>query len=240
MSLPILQVPKYDLELLSTNKKVTYRPFLVKEQKVLMQALQTGGRKEALRAMIDCATACTFEEVDVTELPTFDLERLFLHIRAKSVGEVVPINVRCDACGEYHPIDLNLIEGMNVSNVDKKFGKLELTPTYGLVFRFPNVLDFAEASQLKEDGDIDAVDFYYRLAKKCLKGVYSGEDFFTSADSTEEEKDAVFASFGAIEFGKLQEHFDSMPQISYDLDFVCSKCKAENHMHVEGLDSFFG
>jgi hypothetical protein len=163
-----------------------------------------------------------------------------LNIRAKSVGEEVPINVKCDGCGEYNPLDVKLIDGMQVTNTDNKFGKLELKPDYGLIFRFPNVLDMAEATQLKEDGEIDAVDFYYRLAKKCLKGVYQGEDFYSSTDSTEDEKDEVFEAFGALEFEKIQAHFDKLPQISYDLDFVCSKCKAENHLHVEGLDSFFG
>jgi hypothetical protein len=240
MALPILQVPKHELELLSSKQKVTYRPFLVKEQKVLMQALQTGGREDVVKAVIACAEACTFDSVKIEKLPFFDLERLFLFIRSKSVGEIVPINVRCDKCDEYSPVELNLIEGMKIANAEGKFGKLEIRDGYGLIFDYPNIVDMSYANRLQEDKDVDEVDYYYRLAKRCLKGVYNGEDFFTAADSSELEKDAVFNAFGADEFQKMKEHFDSMPAISYDLDFKCVKCGTDNHLHVEGLDSFFG
>jgi hypothetical protein len=240
MALPILQVPKHELELLSSKKKVTYRPFLVKEQKVLMQALQTGGRDDVIKAVIECAEACTFGLVDVAKLPYFDLERLFIFIRSKSVGEIVPINVRCDKCNEYSPVDLNLLEGMKIANSDGAFGKLEIRDGYGLVFNYPTIIDMAYANRLQDAEDVDEVDYYYRLGKRCLKGVFDGEDFFTAADSSETEKDAVFDALGADEFQKLKGHFDSLPAISYDLDFKCIKCGTENHLHVEGLDSFFG
>lgn len=236
MALPILEIPKYELTLLS-GKTIHYRPFLVKEQKVLLTALQTGNRKDALRAMSEIAKVCTFGEAVVDELPNYEVERLFLNIRAKSVGEELPVNVKCDFCEEPNPYDVKLLEDMVVANADAKAEPVMLTDTYGLLFHFPTMADTMAVSSLPTD---DQLSFYFELAKRCLVGVVDGKDFYTSSDSTPTEVNVLFDRLDPTQMEKVQAFFDSMPMLSYRLKFNCKKCMHDNDILIEGTDSFFG
>lgn len=235
--LPVLDVPTYELELLSKKDKIKFRPFLVKEQKVLMTALTTGEKADAQLAIIECAKACTFGKVDVDNLPIFDLERLFLYIRAKSVGETLDVKLKCDSCGEFTPLEINLIE-MKVANLDKVTSKIEVAPGYGFTMAYPTAAILNRVSAIAKD--TNDLQFYYELAKQCLLGVYQGDEFFSAADSSEDEIEAVLNALGSEAFEKVQAFFDNMPKVSYDLEFDCGKCSTHNRMVLEGTDSFFG
>lgn len=237
MSLPLLEIPTYELELLSVKKTIKYRPFLVKEQKVLLTALHTGEKKDALIAMLGCIKACTFNEVDIDALPSFDLERLFLHIRAKSVGEELPLKFQCEKCKAYTDVTLKLLD-YKISHLDDIKDRVPITGQYGFVFRYPTAEIMSKVvDKVKESTDIG---FYYETAKACLIGVYEGEDFYSSADATEAEKNSVFDQLSDEQFIRIRDFFDTIPTISYNIPFTCSKCNAENTMTLEGLDSFFG
>lgn len=237
MSLPLLEVPKYELELLTTKKTIKYRPFLVKEQKVLLTALHTGERRDALLAMMECIKECTFGELDIGTLPSFEVERLFLHIRAKSVGEDLPLKFQCEKCQHYTEVTLPLLS-YKIGNLDKITDKVPLSANYGFVFRYPTTAIVAKVAE-KTKSLID-ITFYIEIAKACLIGVYQGEEYFSTTDSSEEEKDRVMNQLSDEQFGKIREFFDQMPTISYEVPFTCTKCKAENKMVLEGIDSFFG
>jgi len=234
MSLPKLEVPKYKMSLLS-GEEITYRPFLVKEQKILLTSLQTGERQDALQAMIDVVKACTFDKVD-SKQPTYEVERVFLFIRAKSVGEELPINVKCEECEKINPYNVQLIEHMKVTN-NKKVEPVMLTETYGLVFSYPSMEQMKSLADIPTD---DSMVFYMRLASLCMRGIIDGTEFVVTTDSTPAEKAEIMDTWGPLEFQKVQAFFDSLPAISYDIDFDCKECKHHNHLTVEGTDSFFG
>lgn len=235
--LPVLDVPTYELELLSKKDKIKFRPFLVKEQKVLMTALTTGEKADAQLAIIECAKACTFGKVDVDNLPIFDLERLFLYIRAKSVGETLDVKLKCEECEAFTPLEINLLE-MKVANLDKVTSKIEIRDSYGFTMAYPTAAILNQVSAIAKD--TNDLQFYFELAKQCLLGVYQGEEFFSAGDSTENEIESVLNALGSEEFEKVQSFFDNMPKVSYDLEFDCDKCGHHNHMVLEGTDSFFG
>lgn len=235
MALPILDTPKYELTLPS-GQIVTYRPFLVKEQKILLTALQTGSRSDSLRGMMEVVHTCTFGSVNVNKIPTFELEILFLNIRAKSVGEELPVNIKCDKCGEPNPYDVKLLDEMTLDNY-KKPEPVKLQDDYGLMFSYPTIVDMIVVSKVPTD---DPTTFYIELAKLCLQGVFQGEEYFTAADATPEEKNKVFNQLGPTQYGKIVEFFDNVPMLSYNLKFKCKKCGHDNVTKIEGTDSFFG
>lgn len=243
MSLPVLETPRYELELLSKKSKVKFRPFLVKEQKVLMTALTTGEKKDVRMALLECAKACTFGEVDVARLPIFDLERLFLYIRAKSVGEELPLRLKCEneECGEFNAYDLNLIDQMQIANLDKVTDKVELADGYGFVIAYPNAEILAVASEKAKDQN--DLQFYIELTKSCLLGVYKGEDYFTvdpSDPAASADVERVLDALNSEQMAKVQAFFDDMPKVAYSIEFTCTKCSHVNKLELEGTDSFFG
>lgn len=239
MSLPTLNAPHYKIDLISNKKTIQYRPFLVKEQKVMLNALQTGERKDILQAMADCVSVCTLDDIGIDKLPVFDLERLFLNIRAKSVGEVLSIQIKCSDCKEYNPVDVNLVTEMKIANADHvSDGKVQIRGDYGFTMRYPSIVDVQKILELVPDAN--EMDFSFELAKICLVGIYQGEEYVTVVGATDGDLNTVFDALQSSEFKAVEAFFDSMPQICYDVNFTCNKCGHANTVKIEGTDNFFG
>lgn len=236
MALPILEISKYEMKLAS-GEPITFRPFLVKEQKVLLTALQTGNRSDAIRAMMEVVSVCTFNKLDLTKVPTMEAERVFLNIRAKSVGEELNISIKCEECETPNPYVVKLLDDMKTVVEYKKPEPVKLTENYGLIFSYPTMMDMLAVIDVST---ADTLTFYFELGKKCLQGVYQGSDYFTATDSSVEEKNAVFNRLEPEQFKRVQEFFDNAPSINYELKFTCTKCQHENDITIEGTDSFFG
>ena len=231
MSLPKLETPTYELNLPSTNKKVKYRPFLVKEYKVLLTAIESS-TDEIVRVLYELIDACTFNKMNMDKISHFDLEYLFLQIRAKSISEIAAITVNCD-CGEKIPYDLDITKAEIVRGEEVKDNKILINDTVGVEMRYPKfneVLDIYE--NLRNDKAID-------LIKNCIDAVYTPDSYQDRSSFTEEELDEFMGSFSKQQFDKLEQFFINMPKVVQHIETICPACGTLNIVDLEGIQNFF-
>jgi len=234
MALPILNTPRFEVDLPISKKTVTYRPFLVKEEKVLLMALESGDQKQILKAMHDVIEACTNSEVKAKELPVAELEYLFLKLRAKSVGETSHIGLKCNSCGTLNEldVDLNTIEIDN-SKVPEK--KIMLTDTVGVLMKFPSSDDVIRNIDTKKSD----VENSYSVIIACLDKIFDTENVYDVATQTKQEVTDFIESLNKSQFEKIKKFFEAMPKLKKDLHFNCEKCNTKNDVVLEGVESFF-
>jgi len=228
MTLPILETPTYELILPSTNKKIKYRPFLVKEYKILLTNVGNDS-SEVSRIVIELVDNCTFKALDMNKLAHFDIEYLFLNIRAKSISETTELIVNCD-CGEKieYSMDLTKIE----IKKEKDFvNKIMLTDNIGVVMRYPK---FDEIIKIQDGISSDKV---IELVCDCISAVYTKEEYFDSF--TKEEMEIFVNSFTKKQFDLLEEFFRKIPKLVHDISIKCPACGTVNNTKLEGLENFF-
>ena len=183
MALPRIDTPTYQLTLPSTQEKVDYRPFLVKEQKIIMMAQESSDETQTIRAMTDLLTSCTFGKIDTKRSPTFDIEYVFLKIRAKSVGETVNINIVCPEDGQTQvPVKINLDEIELLTGADHRTD-IKLTDNITINFRYPIMSD------LQGGKSSEVSDQSFKLLNKCVNSIHSGDDVYNRVDMTDKEVD---------------------------------------------------
>lgn len=233
MSLPVINTPTYELEIPSTKEKITYRPFLVKEEKILLVALEEEDEGHMIRAVRQIVQNCTFENVDSTTLPMFDLEYIFLRIRAKSVGEVATVNLLCsDDNKTYVKVDIPLEE------VGVKFDKehktlIDLTENIKVEMSYPT---FEMIQALGDDANTSEV---FKLINTCVKRIYHGEEIHERADFTNKDLEVFLDSLNTQQFSDIQKFFTTMPKVSYDVKFTNPNTKKKLTTTLEGMQSFF-
>jgi hypothetical protein len=234
MALPILNSPRFEVELPISKKSVSYRPFLVKEEKVLLMALESGDQKQILRAMHDVIEACTNNEVKAKELPVAELEYLFLKLRAKSVGETSHIGLKCTSCGTLNEmdIDLNSIE-IDTSTVPNS--KIMLTDTIGVMMKYPSSSDVIKNIDTKKSD----VENSYAVIIACLDKIFDTENVYDVATQTKQEVTDFIESLNKAQFEKIKVFFEGMPKLKKELHFDCEKCGTKNDTVLEGVESFF-
>lgn len=234
MALPILNSPRFEVELPITKKSVSYRPFLVKEEKVLLMALESGDQKQILRAMHDVIEACTDNKVVAKELPVAELEYLFLKLRAKSVGETSHIGLKCTSCETLNEmdIDLNTIE-IDTSNIPSN--KIMLTDTIGVMMKYPNSADIIKNIDAKKSD----VENSYAVIIACLDKIFDTENVYDVATQTKQEVQDFIESLNKNQFEKIKVFFEGMPKLKKELHFNCEKCGTKNDIVLEGVESFF-
>jgi len=230
MALPILDVPTYELEIPSTNKPVKYRPFLVKEHKVLMTLSEAEG-SEISRVVKDLIDACTFNAIDVKKLSNFDIEYIFLNLRAKSIGEKVDIIVNCP-CGFKidHSIDLNNIK---VIKNEEFTNKIQLRPGIGVIMRFPT---FEENVEILDNLNNAVV---FDIVAKCIDSIYTDKEFFDRTMFTDQEAQEFLSQLTKKEFEKIEEFFLKMPKVVQHVETTCPQCNGLNKVEMKGLENFF-
>jgi len=231
MSLPKLAIPTFVTELPSNGEKVEYRPFLVKEEKVLLMALEGGDEKEISRATLSIIDSCSITELDVNKLSIFDVEHLFLQIRGKSVGEVINMKVNHGAdseCKHVTSVQINL-EEVTV-NKEPSDGLLALDDNVGIKMRYPSVSDLEELGS----GD-DEIEF--EIINNCIEYVYDKDSVYS--DFTKEEMIEWLGNLKQNQYEKITEFLDGMPRLSYDLKWKCEACGKDDSVTLEGLSSFF-
>lgn len=244
MALPKLDVPIYETTLISTGKKVKFRPFLVKEQKLFLMASQSDDPKEMVQTLKQVLTNCIVDKVDIENLPTFDLEHLFIQLRAKSVGEVVNMRYTCNnlvkkedgtekKCGGIVQFDLNLTDITPIKNENHKT-KIQLTENMGIMMKYPNL-------QMLKNFDENKDDFENTLQTivSCIEYIYDKDKIYYSKDSTKEELIEFVESMQQDDLEKIKTFFDTMPKMKKDLHFKCNKCGYEEDIVVEGIQNFF-
>ena len=231
MALPKLEVPSYELELPSTGKKVKYRPFLVKEHKILLTLVESD-LPEVARGVTELVDVCTFKQLDIDKLSHFDVEYIFLQLRAKSLGESVDLVVNCP-CGAKVPHTVSLNDVKVVKTPDFT-NKLKITDTVGIVMRYPK---FEEITRLY-DGEFKA-DVIFDVVKLCIESVYDDQDVYDKSSYTSEELDEFLNSLSKQQFEKIEKYFTDMPKIVQPIEADCPECGKHNSLTLEGLQNFF-
>ena len=237
MALPIVETPRYELTLPSTDVKVQYRPFLVKEEKVLYIALESGDEQQMQTATKEILSAVTFNKIDVELLPTFDVEYIFLQVRAKSVGEIAKFKIICPDDKETYgdvEVDLSKVE-VQVDDAHSNNVVLDEKRKLGVVMKYPNmkVLYSQEFKSLKYEDIIS-------LIIGCVEYIYEGEKNYPVSESTQKELKDFFESLPQEQFGKIRKFFESMPRLRHETKVKNPKTGVESKITFSGLQDFFG
>ena len=237
MSLPKINTPEYTLHIPSSDEEIKFRPFLVKEEKVLLIAQETGGEQALYHAIKNLVSSCCFGKVDVDALPLFDIEYIFLQIRAKSVGEIANIQVTCpDDDVTTVNIDVNL-SLLKVDMDEKHSPKIQLTDDIGLLMSYPNLADVLSMSKTEEDDN--TVEKMFGMMQKCMYQVWQGEETHDAIDYSNKDKKDFLESLNHEQFEKIQTFFDTMPTVKYVTEVTNPKTKVKSEVTLEGMNSFF-
>ncbi len=234
MALPRLNTQKFELMIPSTDKKVKYRPFLVKEEKILLQAQQSGKATEMADALVEVIENCTFADVKVDNLPSFDIEYIFLKIRSKSVGEKVTLNVTCPDDNETkvkHTVDLSKIE---VEVEEDHTNTIKLTDSVKVIMSYPTIKTFSGASV----NELDAEQIV-KLTTRCIHQIVDGVETYEAADLSEAELVEFVENLTQEQFAKLQSFFTTMPRLKHVINVTNPKTKKKGKVTLQGMQSFF-
>ena len=225
MALPKLTTPTYELEIPSTDEKISYRPFLVKEEKILLMAMESGKNADVVNAVKQIVSQCTFNKLKVGTMPMFDIEYIFLNIRSKSVGEISKLRMLCpDDKKTYTDVEVNL-EEVKVQVNDDHTNKIELGNKMGMIMTYPTIDSFTETG-LQE---INASNMT-SLISGCIMQIYEddGEKVYEAKDQTQKELQEFIESMNTSQFKKVQHFFDSMPRLKHDIEVKNPKNKMNN------------
>ena len=235
MALPVLNTPKFKLKLPSDNRVVNFRPFLVKEEKILLIATETGEQAELITAIKNIIKACT-DIKDVEQLSTFDIEFVFLQIRTKSVGESVDVSVTCPNDGETQ-VDVSIpLDQIKVIKTKGHKKEIKLSEEVVLTMKYPSLDIFVEMNFQPEDVGVDQV---FRMAASCIDSIADVEQVYDCKDLPKEEITSFLDQMTSDQFKKVQDFFETMPKLSHTLKVTNPNTKVESEVKLEGLASFF-
>ena len=236
MPLPKLVVPEYELELPSTKETVKYRPFLVKEEKLLLSAMQLGEEKDMMNAVKTIIKNCTNLKSKIETLSTFDIEYVFLRIRSKSVGEVSKVMITCPDDNETQvevEIDLEEIE---VHYPEGHTNKIELSDNIGIIMNYPSLDMFIKMNFTGEDISVENM---FELTLSCMGQIWEGEEVFDCRSYAKKELNEFIENLKSDQFQKIQEFFSTMPKLEHEIEVVNPETKVTSKVKLEGLGSFF-
>jgi len=235
MPLPKIVAPTYELQLPSTEETIRYRPFLVKEEKILLIAMESEDEKQMTNAVKVILKNCILSKIKVDDLATFDIEYLFLNIRAKSVGEEIEINITCPDDGVTQvPVSVN-VEDIKIEK-DKEHNKIiTVTEDISVVMKYPSMEMFVK-SNLVSSGKTEDV---FEIACSCIDQVIEGEEVYEFKSFTKKEQMDFLESFDTAQFLKIQKFFDTMPKLSHTVKVTNPETQIESDVVIEGLASFF-
>ena len=236
MALPKLTTPTYELEIPSTDEKIKYRPFLVNEEKILMMAMESKSSADITQAVKDIVMECTFNKVDISNMPMFDVEYIFLNVRAKSVGEVSKLKLLCpDDKKTYADVELDLNE-VKVQVGEEHTNKIELGNGMGIIMKYPTIDSF------KESGiqDINASNML-EVIGGCILQIYEeeGKKVYDPKDQTKKELTDFIEQLTTEQFKHIQKFFDTMPKLKHEITVKNPKTKKDNKITLTGLNDFF-
>ena len=234
MALPKLETPTYELSLPSTNESIKFRPFLVKEQKILYMAQNSKNDKEIAEGVGQLVKNCTFSKIDPQTSPIFDIEYIFLKLRSKSVGSEIEVNITCpDDNKTIVPVKINLDE-VNVQMTTGHTNEVMLTDKMKLVLRYPILKDMGG---LEGDTEVDRV---FNILVKCIHEVHDGDKIYNAVDVTKNELNTFVEQMTSGQLNSIMEFFEGMPKLRHVIQVVNPKTKKKGEVVVEGLQSFLG
>ena len=239
MPLPTISTPTYELTLPSSNKKIKYRPFLVKEEKILIIAMESQDTKQIARAVKDVISKCILSKgIKVEKLSTFDIEYLFLNIRGKSVGEQIEVMVTCpDDNKTQVPMSIN-VDSIKVQKDENHSTDIVLDDTFTLRMKYPSLNEFIK----NNFGELEKmnVDDTFDLIASCIDQVYSEDETWASEECTKKELTNFVESLNSSQFKEVEKFFETMPKLSHKVKVTNPNTKVESEIVLEGLQNFFG
>jgi hypothetical protein len=237
MALPKLTTPTYELEIPSTDQKIKYRPFLVKEEKILMMAMESKSSADITQAVKDIVSECTYNKVDISNMPMFDVEYIFLNIRSKSVGEVSKLKLLCPDDGKtYADVELNLNE-VKVQVGDDHTNKIELDKNMGMIMKYPTIDSFSETG-IRDINPSNMLE----VITTCIQQIYeeNGKKVYETKDQTKKEITEFIEQLNTKQFKDVQKFFETMPKLKHEITIKNPKTKKESKITLTGLNDFFG
>jgi len=234
MALPKLNTVQYKVYVPGLKKEVSFRPYLVKEEKILMMAMESQDQGQILDAIKQVIGGCVSESIDVDKLAIFDIETIFLHLRAKSVGERISVGVKCEGpeCTHSNDVDINLDDiELPVIGEDNI---IKLTDTVGVTLRYPSFDDMRSLGN-----DAESIDGVMKLIIRCIENIFDEDAVYESADSTTKELTEFVEELNSEQFVEVSNFFETMPSLKYDMEFKCITCNHENKVELKGIQSFF-
>ena len=237
MPLPKIVTPSYELTLPSNGKKISYRPFLVKEEKILILAIESDSLKEISRSIKDILKNCILTKgVKVDELPTFDIEYLFLNIRSRSIGESIELVVTCPDDGETKVNTTIYIDEIEVKKNKEHSTDIKIDDTYTMRMKYPSLDEFIDENFNFEGQSDNSFD----IIASCIDMVFSEDEAWEAKDCTKKELTQFVEQLNSAQFKEIEKFFDTMPQLSHDIEVENPKTKVKSTVKLEGLASFFG
>ena len=230
MALPKLETPTYELILPSTGDKLKFRPFLVKEHKILL-TMSEADNNEVARIIRELVDVCTFKTLKIKDLPHFDIEYIFMHLRAKSISETVEVVVNCE-CGEKIDTSFNIDE-LKVVKPEGHSNKIMINNEIGIELKYPNIDDVVDIFDTKDNQKV--IDLIIR----SIKAIYNQEEYWEASDQSKEELEEFVYSLTKEQFDKLEQFFVTSPKIVQTIECDCPKCGKHNVSKREGLQNFF-
>ena len=235
MALPKLNdLPLYDLVIPSSGQNIRFRPYLVKEEKILMMAMESQDNKQIANAIIDTIFSCIQEDVNKKDLTSFDIEYIFLQIRSKSVGETSEVLIKCKECKSDEKVTIDLskikIEKKDVNT------KIQLNDQFMVEMQYPSFESVLDASS---EGLTSQTELGFKMITKCIKSIKTEDEIYHARDVTEKELIDFIESMSGEQFRKMNEFLQAIPRVSEEVEFKCSSCGVENKVTLEGLSDFF-
>jgi hypothetical protein len=234
MTLPIVATPKYEITIPSTGQKVEYRPFLVKEEKILLLASESKNDREQIRAMKEAIKSCTFEKVDVEKLAPFDIEYLFLKLRARSVGESVEVSINCeDGCKENVKLNINL------DDIEVKFNplfsnRIQLSDSVGVLMRYPSYDDMIKLNDAQKSQDPNII---MEFIGSCIETIFDKKEVYKASEYSKKDIVEFLEQLSQISLKKIMNFFEYMPTVEKTVKYSC--CGTEKEVTLKGAQSFF-
>ena len=236
MALPKIGYPTYELELPSTGKNIKYRPFLVKEEKVLLMALESKDEKQVISAVKDLIKNCVISRIKIDNLPSFDLEYIFLKIRGASIGETITLTVTCLDDNET-TVEANInINEVEVLKPEGHNTKIMFDDKTGLVMRYPSMKEFVDREFLQKEMKTEEV---YGFIADSIDQIFDDEEVYDSSTTTKKEFRTFVDSLTTTQFGKIQKFYETAPKLSHTFKVINPKTNKESEYTIEGLQSFF-
>ena len=240
MPLPKISTPTYSMVLPSTEKEINYRPFLVKEEKLLVLALESEDTKQITNAIKAVIKACVLTKgIKVEALPTFDIEYLFLNIRGKSVGEDLEVNIICpDDDKTQVPVTIDL-DDIQVQKTEGHTNKIKLDGNIMIEMTYPSLNEFIKSNFDMEEGK-NQMDQSFELIAQCIDKIYTEEEVWSTSDCTKKEMSEFLESMNSAQFKQIEQFFTTMPKLSHTVTVTNPETKVKSDVVLEGLASFFG
>ena len=242
MPLPKISTPTYELVLPSTGKTIKYRPFLVKEEKILILALESQSTKEITNAIKQVLKDCIVTRgIKVEELPTFDIEYIFLNVRGKSVGESLDLIITCGDDGETQVPVTVFIDQIKVEEDPEHKRDIQLDTDLVLRMKYPSLDQFIKTNfDFSAEQSSSSIDRSFDIISSCIDVIFNAEESWAAADSTKKELTDWIETLTPNQFKEIEKFFDTMPRLSHTVKVTNPKTKVESDVTLEGLTSFFG